>query len=564
MYFCRKKMMKPIYTKYSLSVLLFVGAFLFLGYLHPEITFFHELNQMFLYNKDYFAQHIYYPEGICQYLSEYLTQFYYYPILGAAIVAALYVAIQLIMNWIFKIFDVNNNLYPLTFIPSIFLWYKMGDQNYMLCFVVAILINILLFATTYKLDDKIGKQIIPIFLSLTLYWITGPAAIIVVLLYGVRNYKKNKYAVLIPLILLIIEALIFSNYVYIPLKCFFVGFNYLNTPTETNLHIIAIILLSLLPWIASMYKKEISTKTCYIISAILLVSTAIIIPISGKTIVWQTIKMYRLIYYKNWDDAIEYFDKTQTNSLPSIQSMNLALANKGILTEKMFHYNQPTSEALVSDDATNSYLTLVESEIFYSLGAFNLSQRYAFESQENMLRHSSKLYLRLAQTAIINGEYPVARKYLMNLAQTKFYKETAKNYLKILNDQKNVQNYPEFAEAQQIKLETDGTQTELETDFIFENLLKKNRNNKIALQYLQAHAMLNLDFKKLCESINNYTTSDTIPRHIQEALILYYHNKNKNLNNIPKCISQDVVNAFETKNFDNTFWKYVIFVNNTK
>lgn len=556
--------MKPNYIKYSLSILLFVGVFLFLGFLHPEIMFFHENNQMFLYDNEYFTQYLPMQEGICVYISEYLTQFYYYPIIGAAIVAALFVAIQVIMNWIFKIFGVDNNLYPLSFLPSLFLWYKMCDPNYMLCFDVAILINILLFASTYKLDDKIGRQIIPIFLSLILYWITGPAAIIVALLFAVRNYKKYKYAVLIPLPLLIIEALIFSNFVYFPLKCFFWGFNYLRTPLEDNLHIIALILLALLPWIASMWKKEISTKKSYIISSILLVSTAIIIPISVNTIVWKTVKMYNLIYNKNWDGAIAFFDKNQIYSLPSIQSMNLALANKGILTEKMFHYNQPTSEALVSDNATNNYLTLVNCEIFYSLGAFNISQRYAFESQENLLRHSSKISLRLAQTAIINGEYPVARKYLMNLAKTKFYKETAKNYLKILNDEKNVQNYPEFAQAQQIKLETDGTQSDLETEFIYENLLKKNRNNKLALQYLQAHSLLNLDAQKLYESINKYTTSDVLPRHIQEALVLYYHNKNKTLNNIPKYISQDVVNAFEIKNFDNTFWKYVISVNNAK
>ena len=78
--------------------ILFVGiAFLFWAIYYPFHLLYQEQYLLFLYIPSYFFDKLSYPGGVGEYIAEFLTQFYYYPYLGALIVALLLGGIQRLM-----------------------------------------------------------------------------------------------------------------------------------------------------------------------------------------------------------------------------------------------------------------------------------------------------------------------------------------------------------------------------------------------------------------------------------------------------------------------------------
>ena len=74
----------------ALLSILFVGiAFLFWAIYYPFHLLYQEQYLLFLYIPSYFFDKLSYPGGVGEYIAEFLTQFYYYPYLGALIVALL-------------------------------------------------------------------------------------------------------------------------------------------------------------------------------------------------------------------------------------------------------------------------------------------------------------------------------------------------------------------------------------------------------------------------------------------------------------------------------------------
>src|SRR5574344_130114 len=69
-------------------------VFLFFAFVYRYHLFYQEQYQLFIYTHDYFTQTTQHIGGLASYLGSFLTQFYYYPKLGAFIIAILLVIIQ--------------------------------------------------------------------------------------------------------------------------------------------------------------------------------------------------------------------------------------------------------------------------------------------------------------------------------------------------------------------------------------------------------------------------------------------------------------------------------------
>ena len=109
---------------------LFFGlmAFLFWKVRYPFALTYQEQIQLFLFDDDYFFSRMAEPGGFARYIAEFLVQFYNSVTLGALIIAVLYMLIQrLTWRLMHSVYH-----YALSFIPSILLWYAMGDENVML------------------------------------------------------------------------------------------------------------------------------------------------------------------------------------------------------------------------------------------------------------------------------------------------------------------------------------------------------------------------------------------------------------------------------------------------
>ena len=322
--------------KYGFTALLFAGAFVFWGFFHPEILFFHEFYQMFLTGWDYFFERVVLPGGLADYFGEFLTQFYCITLLGASLIALLYAGVQLVVYKIFKIFGVNEKFYPLTFLPSLALWALMCSENLLLCFPVAVFLNLLLFVLAEKFPKTVVFGCVSVFLLILSYWLTGPAAEIAALLLALKNFKENKIFSVITAVVLFVAAWVASRIVCYPVASSFVGIDYLRYPFRNLSYLMMFGLCPVLPYALSFVKKDFSLKKSYAAAFSLAVLTPVVLPKCFNDTAWQTIRMYSYIYNSQWDEAVEFYDKYRTGNSYSVQSLNLALAEKGLLTERMF------------------------------------------------------------------------------------------------------------------------------------------------------------------------------------------------------------------------------------
>lgn len=110
--------------KVLLSLLFALAVFLLCLFPYRALLNYHEQTHLFRWNGYYFREQCQSLDGCLEYLVSWITQFFYIGWIGAALVALLSVLIQWLSWKLLKLVRQNRSfLYPLTFIPSIVLFY---------------------------------------------------------------------------------------------------------------------------------------------------------------------------------------------------------------------------------------------------------------------------------------------------------------------------------------------------------------------------------------------------------------------------------------------------------
>ena len=155
--------------------------------------------------------------------------------------------------------------------------------------------------------------------------------------------------------------------------------------------------------------------------------------------VWRTFSVNRnsarfqqLSYmsrYGQWDAILASFDKKNPVSNLLYQNfLNLALAEKHLLGERLLDQPCQDIRSIYVDAVQNEEVAVLLSDIYWSMGHIALSQRYAFESNEKMGNLSARMLQRLVKTNILYGQYEVAEKYLKWLDKTLYYRTWCRHY----------------------------------------------------------------------------------------------------------------------------------------
>ena len=225
------------------------------------------------------------------------------------------------------------------------------------------------------------------------------------------------------------------------------------------------------------------------------------------TLVWKdaNFKAEKVMQYdfmathKQWNRILETVNAEKPNNQIGVTVQNLALAMHGMLLDHMFEYNQNGIAGLLPDVKEDATSPIPTAEAFYQLGMINVAQRTVFEAQEAILdfQKSGRCYKRLAQTNLINGQYEVARKYLMALRKTLFYRDWANETLPLLGDEEAIARHPEYGRLRQYAYKEDLTGdfyfSDRVTPEMLESLYYTNTDNRLAYQYLLAYYMLTGD-----------------------------------------------------------------------
>ena len=173
------------------TVLFSAAVFSYWLFLRPYVMLAREQSLLFLWNREYLLERIVVPGGLAQYLSEFLVQFFVHPVYGALIHALLFASGLCLMRSLTKHLKAS---FLISFLFSVFLWWLTTNIYIPLTPIVAVLLTlcVMRFATGW-----LRLVLIPV-----LYWLVGPAAVLLLLPDG----RKRKPS--LPLILS--SALLFA------------------------------------------------------------------------------------------------------------------------------------------------------------------------------------------------------------------------------------------------------------------------------------------------------------------------------------------------------------------
>lgn len=532
---------------------------------------FQEQYQMFLFDTGYFLERIVLPGGLADYISEFLVQFYYMPVLGGAIIALLLMGIQAAVWGLMKQYGARHDFpgYLLSFLPSIALWCAMGDQNVLLSFVVALFGALVIGWIHNRFHNRLVKVVFELVSTALVYWFLGPVVFVyVVLMIGdtLKNalQKGNVlsgigYSVCI-LILTIAWILLSTQTLQYPVSRLFLGLNYYRYPGVTFLLIyIVMALAAFIPFLgmvhphsSALQKWQKSKWVMAVAYVIVLFASVCGIRTSFDELTYEMIDYDFWIRTEQWNKIIEHAEKKPATSPLGVSSVNLALSQTGQLPDRLFEFYQNGAEGLFpafSRDMTSPVFT---SEVFYRLGMVNDAERYMFEAQEAIpnFRKSARLTRRIAECEIINGNYEVAAKLLRRLQKTIFYSNWANQTMALLGNEKAINRHPIYGKLRKYReKKQDFLFSDREMDQMLGLLFLNDKSNKMAYEYLMCYVLLQRDFNKFMQyyPLGRFVVYDHIPRSFQEILIEQWMKTHNDPRTIPYSV--DMQNVNNTLNF---------------
>ena len=439
-----------------------MAVVLFFGLAYPHHLHYQEQFQLFLFDSNYVWDIVKQPGGVADLLGRFCTQFFLYAWVGAIIIGILLLAIQLLVSR----FVGGGWFYGLSYVPSFLLWLFLLDEHALLGGVWAVLLTFLAVWGLCKLPKGLVRYIGIIVALPILYWMVGTYW------NGSHYYRYPK---------------VFPTLLYV-----------------------AWLLALAIPLLVYVCRKWLKDSKGLVIP---LCSFALVAVVMGA-VVWKNanFKAEKVMQYdfmashQQWNRIIETANKEKPNNQIGVTVQNLALAMRDVLLDQMQNYNQNGIAGLLPDVQSDATSPMPTAEAFYQLGMINVAQRTVFEAQEAILdfQKSGRCYKRLAQTNLIIGSYEVARKYLMALQKTLFYREWANETLPLLGDEEAIAKHPEYGRLRKWAYKDNFFFSDHVTPEMLESLYSGCTDNSMAYQYLMAYYMLTGDR----ERYNNFISKN--------------------------------------------------------
>lgn len=554
-----------------LSLLFGVAVVIFWSVPYMSGLCFQEQYQMFLFDTGYFLERIVLPGGLADYISEFLVQFYYMPVLGGTIIALLLMSIQAISWGLMKQYGMKAVFpgYLLSFVPSIVLWCAMGDQNLLLSFVVALSGALLMGWIHNRFHNRLVKVVFELVSTALVYWFLGPVVFLYAALMIGDTLMKGKqnghilsslgYSACL-LILTVAWILLTTQSLQYPLYRIFSGLNYYRYPGTVSplplgvmIWTVVVVFFGMVPdghaWIKKLQQSKVVMALAYVL---VIVASWFGIKASFDEMTYDLIDYDFLVRTEQWDKIIEKAEKKPATTPLSVSCVNLALSQKGMLADRLFEFYQNGGEGLFPTFTRDMISPVSTAEIFFRLGMVNDAERYMFEAQEAIpnYRKSARLTRRIVECEIINGNYKVAAKLLRRLQKTLFYRNWANQMMALLGNEKAINRHPVYGKLRKYReKKQDFLFSDREMDQMLGLLFLNDNHNKMAYEYLVCYELLQRDMEKFMQyyPLGRFVDYDHIPRSFQEILIGNWMKTHSDPRTIPYSV--DAQNVNNTLNF---------------
>lgn len=520
-------------TAFWLVVFSALFAFLQIGYQYH--FYFIEQSQLFQFSHTYLAERLFLPGGFSLLVAEFLVQFFTLPYVGAAITAALLTGVGICTAGIVKRVAPASGLFLLYTLPMLALLFMHFDFNYRVQGTVCYLLMTALLSVYMRIRKDTVRLVTGCVLVPVLFVLAGSIAALfagmVCLFEGLRKTPKWYLSLIgIAEVLLLGFGAVHLAYLGEYRWAFEPDLYYHQRLQPKDIIYYSWICLPVVLLIAYFFRnKSLSGKKW--LAGISCIAQTVLIAV----ILWwgipkyndaKTLRLKKLDYFartEQWDKTIEECQGKLTNLLYMCH-LNLALANKGMLSERMFYFDQRGPQGLMVQWNKSENISCLLSDIYFTMGATALAQEMAFEGYVSAMKDGNpRMLKRLVQTNLIYGAYPVAEKYIDMLEKTFTYRNWAHAHRRFLYNDEAVESDPVLGTRRRMLPDQNSLATAngLANDLML--FTEKGSANSAALQYLGATYLLAKDlegFKTMVERFYGTESLPTLPLHFQEAVIV--------------------------------------------
>ena len=524
------------YKLVAFWLIVFGALFAFLQMCFEYHFYYIEQSQQFLFSEAYIRNKLLLPGGFSMLVAEFLVQFFIRPYVGALVTAALLTGVGVCTAGIVKRLAPVSGLFILYVLPILALLFMHFDFNYRVQGTVCYLMMMALLCGYMRIRNDLFRLVAGCVLVPVLFWLAGSITVLfagmVCLFEGLRKTPKWYISLIgvAEVLLLGVGTVYFSlmgeyRWVFGP----DLYYHYTLHPKEIIYY--SWICLPLVFLIAFFVRNTNSLCGKKLFAGISCIAQLAMI----AAVLWwgmpkysdaKTLKLKKLDYFartEQWDKTIEECKGKLTNFLYMCH-LNMALANKGELSDKMFNFDQRGPQGLLVQWNKSENISCMLSDIYFTMGATASSQEMAFEGYVSAMEDGNpRMLKRLVQTNLIYGTYPVAEKYISILEKTYAYRDWAQSQRKYLYNDEVVESDPILGTRRRMLPDRNSLAMIKGLAGDLALFLEKGPANSAALQYLGAMYLLAKDlegFKALVEKYYGTEFLPVLPVHFQEAVIV--------------------------------------------
>ena len=524
------------YKLVAFWLIVFGALFAFLQMCFEYHFYYIEQSQLFLFSEAYIRNKLLLPGGFSMLVAEFLVQFFIRPYVGALVTAALLTGVGVCTAGIVKRIAPVSALFILYVLPMLALLFMHFDFNYRVQGTVCYLMMMALLCGYMRIRNDLFRLVAGCVLVPVLFWLAGSIAVLfagmVCLFEGLRKTPKWYISLIgvAEVLLLGVGTVYFSlmgeyRWVFGP----DLYYHYTLHPKEIIYY--SWICLPLVFLVAFFIRNKNSLSGKKWRAGISCIAQLAMI----AAVLWwgmpkysdaKTLKLKKLDYFartEQWDKTIEECKGKLTNFLYMCH-LNMALANKGELSDKMFNFDQRGPQGLLVQWNKSENISCMLSDIYFTMGATASSQEMAFEGYVSAMEDGNpRMLKRLVQTNLIYGTYPVAEKYISILEKTYAYRDWAQSQRKYLYNDEVVESDPILGTRRRMLPDRNSLAMIKGLAGDLALFLEKGPANSAALQYLGAMYLLAKDlegFKALVEKYYGTEFLPVLPVHFQEAVIV--------------------------------------------
>ncbi|MBZ4676465.1 MAG: hypothetical protein JG782_1084 [Anaerophaga sp.] len=590
---------------YSYKVQVFVVAGLFIittgllfGIFHIEQLVYREQLQLFQDNN--FLEKLIVPGGLSIFAGEFFLQFFKLHI-GALFVTVFFVTIIII--FLFRIFSFVTNKNTAIFfslLPAAGYALLLLDRFFYFSGLVAFLLSII--GIDIYIREKRGwrKFILGLLLVVFTYWFAGGAVftfsfsvfLLEIVSADSRSSFRGKLFFGVSYIVLsfLLPALLRNILFYENVLQSFVSEAFYRIPVFLPVELIlALLSVPLLIFIAAFFESaniSFPQRMVYFLSLFMIILFGGTFYCLNNTNEERIRKLDNLVFNKKWNEiAIHARKQGVPDSKEASVAVNLSLAKEGRLTTDFFKI-QGLQPVFVIPYERKGMTPFMASEPYYYLGLNNFARMMAMETLESTVdaKLPVRAVKRISETFLISGNDKLAQKYLGLLSETMFYSTWAKRHLSQIrgNESKTEFLSQELNEIRSRLPDEDFYYNEKHFEVALLYLLRANKHNRMAYEYLMMHYLLNKNFDSFINFLSIYSlfkyeetplifqeakayiqtlTSDDVPlldvvnisKNVEEKFNMYISEFRKGGNKRPERM-KDL--------FGDTYWYYLHFGRN--